>query len=102
MVTQRCNPLWEHLSLVEPDLPLDRYKALGSTLSKMPKFVYSPRRDNIVRPLALDPNKLADAIQEVSENYRAYAVAATRAARQIRECNAMDRYAKAFISLVAG
>lgn len=93
-------PFSDAATLIEPDLPLNHYRDLGSSLKKVPEYVFSPKRDCVVKSMALDPLKLADAIHDVRDRYGTHSATATIAARKIREKNAMDLFANAYLSLV--
>lgn len=79
--------------LIEPTLSQADYRKLGSSLSKMPPFVFCPSSGGLVRPQALDPHAIATAVSDLAENYPERSATTLRAAREVRVRNSMSRYA---------
>ncbi len=54
--------------LVEPDLPLGDYPALGGSIRQLPPCVYNPSTDRIQSPKLPDPARIASAIAELIDD----------------------------------
>ena len=57
---------------LEPQLSLHEYRALGGTLEGLPRYVYSPRQDQLVTPQCVDPGQLADTVLRLLGNAAEY------------------------------
>jgi len=88
-------------SMIEPTLSLEEYEKLGSSLTRIPEFVYSPTRQHLVLPRALDPEAVAVELRNIIDNYEVAAVRAWTAAAAVRDRNSMETYVSDFRKLIA-
>jgi len=95
-------PFPEAASMIEPTLSLGEYAKLGSSLNRMPEFVYSPTKGHLMLPRAIDPEAIAVELGDIIDNYEVAAERAWKAAVAVRDRNSMDAYMNSFKRLVAG
>ena len=86
---------------VAPSLPVPMYEELGGGKAGLPALVYDPIGDRLRRPLAVDPEDLADAVERLFADSAAYEALSASATEHVRREYRFDDHVDDVMAVVA-
>ncbi|ROO29627.1 glycosyltransferase [Salinisphaera orenii] len=86
--------------VVQPELDLSEYRALGGRIQDLPEYVYDPGTDSIREPRAVAPEAAADAVQALFRDAATYERMSASGIRRARDVFSYEGHAACVMDAV--